>query len=294
MIRKIAGITLIATLAVFATGCFETEYTIGIKRDGSGAITQTVLISKEMMEMGKNAGGQAPPQDGKNPMIEGMLKTDELKDTLDKIFGEGVELKTAEPFKKGDREGVKFVFTFKDINKINVLPDPMPKTAKKKKRGPQADKITPGLLSGNKKPIKFKFVEATGGSPAKLTILSEGVSTEGIAGAGPADNPQADNEMAKQMMEMMKEMMAGMRVRVNVKIDGSIVKSDATYLDKDKKLVDLIDVKIGDIIANEDLMNKFKAMEGKDEEAVKKFMEKPEVKAVMKVETKKKVTVEFK
>lgn len=292
MVKKSITTLAILFLAIVSTGCFETTNTISVKADGSGTITQTILVSNKMKEMGgaMAGGGAAPAADAKNPMIEGMLKDESIAKSMN-MFGEGVKLKEAKEFKHNDgREGIRVIFTFDDINKITMAAKPAPPgSSKPGAKQPKLD--TPGVLDSFSAPIKFKFTKATTAQPATLKVLIK--EPDNLIKGG-ADKPKAnaDDPMAAQMKAMMSQMLEGLKITMEIKVDGTLVKSDATYMEKNTMTIATMD--LGKMMTDESIEKKLKSVEGKSKAEMYKLLKDPEIKKVLQVETKPEVTITFK
>ncbi len=108
-------------LALFAstfglTACLDATTLVKVKPDGSGTVEQTTLVNMAALK-GMMGGANGQPN---GPM---MNKAD-LERTAARM-GEGVRLVSSEPFKgQNGFEGVKAIFAFDDINKIQVSQGP--------------------------------------------------------------------------------------------------------------------------------------------------------------------------
>ena len=260
MKTRIKLIVLAAIAALGLSNCIDVHQVVNVKKDGSGTIEETMLISlpPELAQLG---GGDQDP-------IADLLKSGKQKDRA-KEMGEGVEFVSAKPFEgKNGAKGLKTTFKFSDISKVKLNgdagmaamnPDP---TAKAKDKDDQV--------------MKFGF---TKGSTAKLTIKPPPM--EGVDGIEPDVDPQ--------QFAMVSQFMKGMRVRVTVKPDGKITKTNATHSTKDSvTLVDLeMDKLLGDI-------GKFKEFSALAKEKDRKKVAAKVKELGIKAETKEEITVEFK
>ncbi len=239
---------MIATGAIALFGlcsCFQIESTISVKKDGSGTITEVMLLGeqmKAMMEMAAAQGGQ----NGQNPMADMLDKG--KAEAHAKQLGEGVELVSIEKIDANGKVGVKTVYKFADINKLNYTMNmgDTPGAAKKEK----------AKDSG----LTFKLVDG------HLTIIQKAPKAPGEK----ADDDAADDEqpdMDPQMLAMMQGMMKDMRITTKVVIESGISKTDATYVEG--KVITLADIKMGKLLSDPE---KLKALQGGDFDKTKEAL----------------------
>ena len=96
--------------------CFQVESTITLKKDGSGTITEELMLGEQMMQMMEMAKAQGGGGQMANPMDKMMDKA--KAKARAKEMGEGVEFVSIEKIEVGGSVGVKTVFKFSDINKL--------------------------------------------------------------------------------------------------------------------------------------------------------------------------------
>jgi hypothetical protein len=77
--------------------------------------------------------------------------------------------------------------------------------------------------------------------------------------------PVATQELPSEQLAQMKQMFDGFRVRIMVKVDGEIARTNASYVEidtqsKKKQLVTLFDINIGEIMKDEETFKKLAAM----------------------------------
>jgi hypothetical protein len=248
---------LAAFVCTFVSGCLQVEQTINLKPDGSGTIVISTVMSKEAMDQIKAMGGEG----GKNPLDE-MMSEEKAKEQAEKM-GEGVKFVKAEKVKTDKGEGAKITFSFADISKVKMdvnLGDAAPQKG------------------DAKPPVSFQF---TKGSPAKLTMTMNHPPQDKKA----ADAPEDPNEAAG--FAMAQQMMKGMRITMNLNVDGTLVATNATHKDGNK--ITLMDVPMDELLKDP---KKFKESQkaGSFTDAMSVFKDVPG----LKVESKPTVTVELK
>lgn len=247
-IRRAGATALAIGAALVLAACFESEQVITLKKDGSGIIEAKTILGAQMAGMMKMAQQQGGEEAAKDPLTDPA----ELKKQAAKM-GEGVEFVKVEPLKFDDgRMGAVATFKFADIRKVKMAPGEGPKGGGEEAGAEDAGK--------EESPIRFGF---TPGDTPKLTIImppqkKEEPKVEQKKEGGDEAEPKvaegADDEAA---MAMMAPMMQGMRVAMKVKVEGEITKTDATH--KAGNTVTLMDVDMGKLFANKDVLKKMKS-----------------------------------
>jgi hypothetical protein len=235
-------VVLIATTGL--TACLNSTTLVKVKPDGSGTVEQTTLVNMNSMRgMMGGRGGQSGPVDG--PM---MNKAD-LERTAQRM-GEGVKLVSTEPIKgENGFEGVKAIFSFEDINKIQVS---------------QGPSMSGGTGSGARSseptaddPVRFKLTRT--GTTSTLTInfvdRPSGNKPDSAPPAAPGDMPDLSNPM---IMNMLKAMFQGFKINIGLEVAGSIVKTNADYVNGSR--LTLLELDVAELLADE---AKFKTLQGK-------------------------------
>jgi len=267
-----------ALLALFASSCIEQESTVRLNKDGSGTITQTVLMSAEMLEMASQ-GGEDPTKQ--------MVDKEKAEAQAAKM-GEGVTVQKVEPLTKGDKKGAIIVYAFKDINKVKygfsqALSGMNDKAADV---GAGGDAPDAEGAKENDKPILFVYKDG------ELSVTLPQDKDKAKAGE---EKPAADeekkeeDEMANQMMEMMKEMLKDMRITFKLEMPGGIAESDATHVDGNT--VTVMDVPFGKLVSDPAKMKKLQSM--KDAEPAEVAAAFKDVEG-LKIETKEQIKVKLK
>jgi len=153
-------------LALFAstfglTACLDSTTLVKVKPDGSGTVEQTTLFNAAALKgmMGGAAGQVNGP----------MMNKADLERTATRM-GEGVRLVSSEPVKAANGfEGVKAIFSFDDINKIQVSQGPSmsggtsdsPRSTEPTSNDPVRFKLT---RNGGTSTLSINFVDRPGGA----------------------------------------------------------------------------------------------------------------------------------
>jgi hypothetical protein len=285
LMKAILRSLLIAAACTLFAGCFQIERVVNVKPDGSGTITETVIIPKAIIAQmkamtdsfgkGLGADGAQPTTPAKSP---GEPDEAKLKEQASKM-GEGVTFVSAKKAATASGEGFTAIFAFTDISKVKLDQNP-------------SDAVPspgPGVQVNPKAPpeiITFQFTKA---KPSQLIVnmpaFKPGKDAEKKEAKPKADEFPGGEEMA---MAMMKEMFKDMRMTLAIEVNGKIVKTDADNVAGNR--VTLMDMDFNKLLANPE---KFKALS----KAEPKGLE--EAKALMKgidgikFETKPKVSIAF-
>lgn len=241
---RLAGV-FVATLGL--TACLNSTTLVKVKPDGSGTVEQTTLVNLAAVKglMGGASGGDKSAPQG--PM---MNRAD--LERMAESMGKGVRLVSAEPA-KGEMgfEGTKAIFAFDDINQIQVSQGP-----------PNMSGSTSGRVRASEPtqddPVRFKLTRSGGTSTLTINYVDRPGGDQAAKEPNPAgggDMPDLTNPM---IMNMMKTMLAGMRINIGLEVLGSIVKTNAEYVSGSQ--ITLLDLDVAALLADE---AKLKALQGK-------------------------------
>lgn len=270
---KTLGILLlgIATLAV--AGCMEIETVVRVKPDGSGTITERLVMSNEIVDMMKEMAPDGQPAE--------LYNEQELRDAAPG-YGEGVTYVSAKDVETEFGKGYEASYAFADINKIRVGQDP-------------GDKMPgDGPVEGEDDAGDFTTFTMQPDSPAELVIhwpvdKAESKSVETSETASTDETPvEQSAEEQEAAMEMMKMAFKDMRMSMHVEVAGSVVDSNATHLNGSR--VTLVDIAFAEFLNSEEAMTK---MVSNSEQSVADMKEMMALIPGLKMEIEPEVTVRF-
>ncbi|MBA3270210.1 MAG: hypothetical protein H0T71_06825 [Acidobacteria bacterium] len=223
------------TIAVLACGCINSASLIKVKPDGSGIIEQTLLVNMAAAKgLMAGMGGGLVKQSG------GILDEAEFKRSAERM---GVRPVSLTPMKEGGFEGAKAIYAFDDISKVRIDQDPQ--------MGSSTRASSPRTSTN---PIQFGLVKQ--GTSSVLTItVDEKAAASATEKAGGA--PSLDN-IDPAMMQMIKTMFQGLRIAIDVEVEGTIVKTNADYVSGSR--ITLLEVDIAGVFEDE---AKLKALQSK-------------------------------
>lgn len=231
-------VLLALVTSVVLTGCINSTTLIKLKADGSGTVEQTTLMNVAAMK----SMMPGVPQSGQGP---GVVNRADLERTAARM-GKGVRLLSAEPAKNDNGfEGVKAIFEFDDINQVQVSQDP--------NAGGGADARL-STAPTRDDPVKFKLTR-TGGTSLLTINFTDKPGGGGDKPSQAGDMPDLTNPM---MMGMIKSMLKGFKINIDLEVAGSIVKTNAEYVNGPR--ITLLEMDMEALLADE---AKFKALQGK-------------------------------
>ena len=277
-LARIAPILLVAGLSA---GCLRMSFIVNVKPDGSGTIVQTMALSKTAMKTVGTAMAAAmelkeTPPDGLGGVP--LLEEDELKAAAASMGVRYVGLKT---FNDADFEGQTATFAFDDIGKL-----PLSLTAM---FGAMSQKI-PADVKGDDA-IGLRFTRENGRSVLVLTMpqTPEELSRKTDQRvAETARQTAATPDMPPEMMKMMQDMFTGFSIEAAINIEGSIVSTNAPYVDGSK--ITLMHMDFGELMKNVKDLEKMMATLDQPDTKMEDMLKMPGLKIVMQRE----VRIEFK
>lgn len=225
-------LALIASLALTLCGCINSASVVKVKPDGSGTIEQTILVNLAAIKgLMAGIGANQTKESG------GVLNEAEFKRAAERM---GVRPVSLTPMKQGAFEGAQAVFAFDDISKIRLDQDP------------QLGR--PGRAASGNNPITFAW-QRQGGT----TVLTISVDEKAAAAATEKvqEAPSID-QVDPAMMQMIKTMFEGLRISVDLEVEGKIIKTNAEYVNGSR--ITLLELEAAGIFQDE---AKLKALQSK-------------------------------
>lgn len=247
----------ISTL-IFFIGCIDTDTVIKVKKDGSGTLEETVVLSNTITEMMQSMMSSFGGDTSKNNKEEfNLLDEDKLKEDARKM-GEGVSFVSAREYKTDKGKGYKALYAFNNINKLRVNQNPGENVPSK-----PGDSITaePEYISFEFKKDKVSTLKII---CPKTTTKKPSIKKEIPEKAG-GDSAKVD----EQSIKAAKEMFGGMRVAISVEVDGEIVKTNATH--KEGKHITIMEMDFAKLMETPEKLKEFVELNPNSVELVKKL-----------------------
>jgi hypothetical protein len=213
------------------SGCIELNTKININPDGSGSVEETVLMSKEMINMLNEfmtgfAGDTAKPEEFK------LYKEEDLKGRTAEM-GEGVKFVSGSEIKTENKEGYKVVYSFTDINKLKIDQSPDSKI-------PDDGS---GIDVNEKKYVTFNF---TKGNVSEVHIKMPDIKKDEDE-IGSDTETESDSLFEKNLAEM-KFLMKDLSVSLSVYVNGEITETNALH--QEGSSVTLFSLNFGELLNN--------------------------------------------
>ena len=253
--KKLIAMVGAAALALLTTSCMQQETTLSLNKDGSGTITETIVLGAQMIAMMGAAGGE-----GGDPLDQMIAQAKAKSAEALAKMGEGVTLKEIKKLDKGGKKGLITVYEFKDINKLKYAFG-----------GSMGDDEG----GEDKEPLDISYKDGV------LTINNKYEKPEG----GDAQEEAID----EQGLMMAQQMMGDMRMTLNLEFPGGIAETNAEHVEGNK--VTMMDIEFGKLIQQQD---KFKAFMKAQPETPAEAKELLKGVDGVKVETAEKLTIKLK
>jgi hypothetical protein len=274
MMKIIKRLILFILPVLLFSGCLKIQTTVTVNKDGSGKIDEKVLMSKAFVSM----ISQFAQSFGDSSETEqfSLFDEDKIKNSSSD-YGEGVSYVSSEQISTEDWEGFRAVYSFSDLNKIRLEPDP-------------DEKLDVGMNSENaEEDEEYYFFKFIGGDIPEVIIdrpeIEADLTSNDDEETDMEESGTEDDEMAEEFLKMME----GMSIQIAVEFAGEIVETNATYVE-DSRLT-LLEMNLSEMMKNKEEFKEFKNKEPDSIEEMKEFVEKF---PGMKIEFQKPVRVKFK
>jgi hypothetical protein len=193
-------------------------------------------------------------------------------------YGPEVKFVSAVPLTTETMGGYKAVYAFKDINKLKINQNPGKKTD----------------IPGSKDSLPTKeeniLFHLTKGPVSSLTVtMPRGKDKEDKEATASKKDKTDQEQPDPKALEQMRRVLEDMGIRIAIEIEGTILKTNATY--RKKSTLTLVEMHFGKLLENKDLFEKVVASQPKTVEEAKELVKGIEG---LKIEMANPVVVEFK
>jgi hypothetical protein len=231
-------VLFLALVCVVTAGCFNSSTLIKVQPDGTGTIEQSLSVRADAAEQLKSMmsviGGEqssATAQKGEAKPFE-LFSEQDMRDAAPK-FGEGVSFVSSTPVNADGRVGRVAIYKFADISKLRV--DQKPSTP------PSMDQ------AGPREDIAFGLAKLPNGH-SRLTITFPEPKLPPKAAADAA-KAAAEKAPDPARIEMIKKMLDGLKIAVDVEVAGPIVKTNSPYVQGNR--VTLLEMDFTQVLADQ-------------------------------------------
>jgi hypothetical protein len=221
--------------AAASAACLSSNSVIYVQPDGSGTVTNTILLK----------GENAQKKDGAAPASAKDIFSEAKMREIAPRMGEGVTFQSLKPLKQEGWEGATIIYAFKDVSKLKF---------NMRSETVDVGEAKPELLT-------FRFAPPAASGPATLTILmpEQALKKAMNQRASASDNAKADQTaLGKAMLEQFKTMFEGMKASVAVEVAGPIVKTNADHVSG--STVTLLSIDFNELIKNTNDLETFAGM----------------------------------
>lgn len=251
--KKLLLILTSALATLVLPGCFQSETTIHLNKDGSGTLVEETRLGAQMtamMDQMAGIGGEA----GADPAKE-MFSEDKAKARAAKL-GEGVSFEKSEPINADDAKGARVTYQFKDINQLKVSTDDSVKSM-----SPTGDAGIPDAKETQ--PVAFTYADG------KLTIKMP--QPDKTAAPEAADDAAGQPDMdSPEAQAMMKQMLGDMKMSLKLVVESGIAETTASH--QDGNTITLMEMNMGKLVENPDNLKKLtKIKQGDSTAAMEAF-----------------------
>jgi len=269
--KKNKTLFILPLMMLLFAGCLQVETTLKVNKDGSGIISEKVLFSKTFVNMMKDFAQAF--QDSASTEEFSMYQEEEIINDA-KDYGENVVYVSHDKIDNENWEGYLATYSFDDITKIKISPDP-------------DSKVDIGdEVADNEQEEEYYFFKFVKGDTPQLIIDRPTIE---LSGDVDEDNDTENSEQNEEAGEdEFLKVMEGMKIDIAVEVEGEIINSNATYVQGSR--VTLFQLDFSEMMKNKEGFEEFKKNEPKNIEEMKKYLEKlPGIK----IEVEKPVTIKF-
>lgn len=241
---------LVGALCLLLGGCFELDTLVTVNANGSGTVTERMLLKGMLAEMIQKMGGDS----------SAVLDREQLEAKAGSM-GPGVALASATPLPPEEGFGYQAVFTFRDVNRLRVNQSP---------KSPTGD----GQRGEDLATHAYATFHLERGPQPVLTVHPQRVKGKVTTTRPESQAPPGPGKKAAEAPPaMLKKMLGGMRVAVAVEVNGAIVETNATH--RDGARVTLLELDLDKVLEAPEGLETLGDLSGNDlaamKEALKRF-----------------------
>ncbi len=252
-------LVLLSAVGIIFSGCIEMHTLITVNKDGSGFVEENIFLGKEIINMFKEFASAFA--DSTQPQEEFNMFEEEKIKSKTSDFGEGIEFVSMKNIVTDEKEGYTAIYKFKNLNKVKVDQDPskeMPLADQTDSAEPKNEYVYFKFIKGKPNRIEFKMPDKSE-KDEKIDEQTESDETT-------ETNNEADSADVEKMIKFMKDMKA----KIELRVDGKIINTNATHVDGNT--VTLFDIDFGKLISDADKLEELKKLKPDSFEEMKKLV----------------------
>lgn len=252
--KIIYSLILIFSFFILLNGCIEVRTLVSVNPDGSGQFEETVLLNKEITDLLAQFSSDSAGNNSFN------LFNEEEMIHKAKNYGEDVKYISGEKLSEKNKEGYKVIYSFKDLNNLKINENPG-------SRIPDES----GEMEEVPENIIFEF---TKGSPSQIKIfmpekIKNDKNIEGEKNDTTSSNVDSLGNTGDEL-EKMKYFLKDMLISVNLKINGSIKETNASYFND--STITLLKIDFNEVLNDSLSLKKIENIQPENVEALKKII----------------------
>ena len=247
------------------SSCLEVEQTITLHRDGSGTITEEILLGAQMLAL---MGGGDDGEGGLDPLARLRdRRTYELKATE---YGPEVEYSKMKHLERNGAKGVLVTYSFKDINSVRFSPGSAVDGVDGAEEAP-ARPEDPLTFQYDGEILTIVFPDPPAGDGREVSNPEE-----------PEPKSPAGDALMTPMLPLFKEM----KVSAKLHVSDGIAETDASHVIG--STITLLNLEFAEIVKNPEGMRVLEAIDPANRAELRRALK--DVKGIL-VETKERVRV---
>lgn len=255
MFNKTGLLALLFAAFVF-TGCIEIQTLITVDSSGAGSIEETVMLSREIIDMITELQNSFAPDSVKAEPFQ-FYNEDELRNNAAQ-YGSGVIYVSSEKLSSETKEGYTVRYEFTDINnlKVNQNPNSRVKLESFEDEAEVQEEF-----------ITFNFIKDT---PSEIRIQMPLESQVGEADSSVEEETGMETDttgMTEQLVNIFKDL----KFSLALDVKGNIIKTNAAYVENSR--VTLFEINFAELISNAEKLKEFRETEPQNFEQVKKMLQ---------------------
>ena len=226
---------ILPAVLMLAGGCLDARTVVLVRRDGSGTVTETVLLDEVVAARVALEGA-------------GISNLVELCTARAGTFGRGVRLNgsSVRELRQNGMVGYEAAYSFDNVRTLSVAQTPELSCL-----GRFAPRRT-----GEAQPVTFDF-EGSGYPTLTILVPQSPVQKAPEPDAGADRKPRST--VTREEMAVLRKLLAHLRIVLQVKVDGEIARTTAAFAagpEEERNTITLIDIDAARLLSDDDRLRK--------------------------------------
>jgi hypothetical protein len=237
-------------------GCIEINTLIKVSKDGSGILEETVMLSREIIEMISELE-KAFLEDTLDFKPFEFYNESELKAQTNQ-FGEEVRYISSQKISRENKEGYLVMYEFRDLNKLRINQNPNSRVhleSFEDEPEVQEEFITFSYISGRPSEVRIQMpMEEMMGDTVEDEWMKD---PEGI-------------EEADEMNEQLSKIFQDLRIAMTLNVEGNITRTNADHVEGSNIII--LDIDFGKLLEDPEKIREFRDADPQNFEQVKTIL----------------------